>query len=163
MNKLIGLLPQSLQAKAMFHLAVRRVPMMRYVQPRLEELSAQKVVVSVPLSRRTRNLHDSMFIGAFSIAADLVAGVFPIRYMFATGHVVPPIVKTSSAQFYKRVGGRAHFTCIQGEELSRVCEEAARTRQRIETPIEVLVTAPEEFGDQPVARIEMLLSIKRLN
>jgi acyl-coenzyme A thioesterase PaaI-like protein len=162
MKTLLGLLPEGLRMKALFQLAVGRVPMMRYVRPRLVELSAQRVVVRVDLSRRTRNLHESMFLGAFSVAADCIAGVFPVRFMFETGHRVPPIVKSTSAQFYKRVSSYAHFTCTQGEELTRVCSEAALTGQRLEVPIDVVVTAPKEFGDEPVARISLLLSIKQL-
>lgn len=162
MQRLLGWLPEGLRMKALFFLAVRRIPMMRYIRPRLVELSAHKVVVRVDLSRRTRNLHESMFLGAFSVASDCLAGVFPVRYMFETGHRVPPIVKTSSAQFFKRVSSYAHFTCTQGQELTRACAEAALSGQRIEVPIDVLVTAPTEFGDEPVARINLLLSIKNL-
>jgi len=160
-NGLVNRLPERLRKKVMFRLAVRTVPMMQYVRPSLVELSDSKVIVRVDLSRRTRNLHASMFLGAFSVAADCVAGVFPIRFMFETGHRVAPIVKTTSAEFHKRVTTYAHFICTQGEELTQVCKEATLTGQRIEMPLDVIVIAPKEFGDEPVAKINLMLSIKR--
>ncbi len=154
MRHILNRLPESLRTKALFRLGLMRVPMMGYIRPRLVELSANKVVVRVDLSRRTRNMYTSMFLGAFTVAADCVAGVFPVKFMLETGHRVPPIVKTSSAEYYKRLNSYAHFTCTQGDELTRLCKQAVATGQRLEASIDVLGTAPQEFGDEPVAIIK---------
>jgi hypothetical protein len=38
--------------------------------------------------------------------------------------------------------------------------EAARTGQRVTLPVEVVATVPDRYGDEPVARFTMGLSVK---
>ena len=65
-------------------------------------------------------------------------------------------------EYYKRVNTYAHFTCTQGVELYALCNEVVATGERLEASIVIIVTAPEEFGDEPVAKITQVISLKNL-
>jgi len=160
--KLVSLLPEAQRFKVLFRMGILRVPMMGYVRARLVELSPVSAVVRINLSRRTKNAYNSLFIGAFSVGADCVAGLFPMKFMFETGHQTIPIMKSATAEYYKRVNTYAHFTCMQGVELYALCNEVVATGERLEASIVINVTAPEEFGDEPVARITQVISLKNL-
>ena len=162
MLTLVKLLPESLRYKALFRMGVSVVPMIRYLRPRLVELSPDRAVVRINHSRRSKNAYNSLFIGAFSTGSDCVAGLYPMKYMFETGHRTIPIMKSATAEYYKRVNSYAHFTCTQGLELYDLCNQVVASGQRLEFPIAVTVTAPEEYGDEPVARITQVLSLKNL-
>jgi hypothetical protein len=159
---LVKLLPESLRYKALFRMGISVVPMIRYLRPRLVELSPDRAVVRINLSRRSKNAYNSLFIGAFSTGSDCVAGLFPMKYMFETGHRTIPIMKSATAEYYKRVNSYAHFTCTQGLEIYDLCNQVVASGQRLELPITVTVTAPAEHGDEPVARITQVLSLKNL-
>ena len=62
----------------------------------------------------------------------------------------------------RRAGSYAHFTCAQGRELYDLCNRAVSSGQRHEVKVTVVVTAPEEFGDEPVAKIIQVMSVKVL-
>jgi len=159
---ILNLLPEDLRIKILFRIGLMGIPMMGYVRPRIAELSQDKVVVRVNVSRRTRNAYNSLFLGALAVGADCVAGFFPMKFMLETGHRTLPIMKSATAEYYKRVSTYAHFTCTQGRELFELCNQVVSTGERLEAAIVVIVTAPEEFGDEPVARITQVLSLKNL-
>ncbi|HEY8887948.1 MAG TPA: DUF4442 domain-containing protein, partial [Gallionella sp.] len=64
-----------LSEKALATLGLRlfgfaKIPMMLYVRPSVMEISNERVVVRIPLTRRTRNHLGSMYFGALSVGAD---------------------------------------------------------------------------------------------
>jgi hypothetical protein len=85
-----------------------------------------------------------------------------MKYMFETGHRAIPIMKSALAEYYKRVNSYAHFTCTQGLEIYDLCNQAVASGQRLELPITVTITAPAEYGEEPVAKITQVLSLKNL-
>jgi hypothetical protein len=93
MRAILNILPEDLRIKILFRIGLVSIPMMGYVRPRLIELSQDKVVVRVNVSRRTRNTFNSLFLGSFAVGADCVAGFFPMKFMFETGHRTLPIMK----------------------------------------------------------------------
>ncbi len=103
MRAILNRLPERLRIKILFHAGLMQIPMMGYIRPKLIEISDAKVVVRVNLSRRTKNMYNSMYLGALAVGADCVAGFFPAKFMLETGHRVPPIIKRSSEEYYKRV------------------------------------------------------------
>ncbi|MEJ2353330.1 MAG: hypothetical protein P8Y03_26390, partial [Anaerolineales bacterium] len=75
MIRLVRLLPESLRYKTFFRMGTSVVPMIRYLRPRLVELSPDQAVVRIDLSRRSKNAYNSLFIGAFMTGSDCVAGL----------------------------------------------------------------------------------------
>lgn len=47
MLSLVKLLPEPMRLKALFHIGLSVMPMMRYVTPKLVELSPERIVVSI--------------------------------------------------------------------------------------------------------------------
>jgi hypothetical protein len=86
-----------------------------------------------------------------------------MKFMYDTDHRTIPLVKSGSSEYYKRVGTYALFTCTQAKELYEVCNEVVASGERRNITVHVIVTAPAEFGDEPVARISQLMSIKNLS
>ena len=162
MRNILNRLPEALRIKLLFHVGLLQIPMMRGIHPKLIEVSAAKVVVRVTLSRRTKNMYNSMYLGALDIGADCVAGFFPAKFMLETGHRVPPIIKSASVEYHKRVNTYADFTCLQGVELMQLCQKAVSSGERHETTVVVVVTAPKEFGQEPVAKFTYVISLKKL-
>jgi hypothetical protein len=163
MLALVKLLPESMRLKAFFYIGISTMPMMRYVRPKLIEYTTERVVVRIDVSRRSKNGFNSLFLGAFAAGGDCVAGAFPMKFMYDTGHRTIPLVKSASSEYYKRVSTYALFTCTQGKELYEVCNEVVASGERRDITVHVIVTAPAEFGDEPVARISQLMSIKNLS
>ena len=62
MLALIKLLPESLRYKALFRMGISVVPMIRYLRPRLVEVSPERAVIRINLSRRSKNAYNSLFI-----------------------------------------------------------------------------------------------------
>jgi len=136
--------------------------MMGYIRPRLVTLTDSKVVVRVKLTNRTKNMYNSLYLGALDVGADCVAGLYPARFMLETGHRVPPIIKSASVKYLKRVNTYAEFTCEQGQELTSICKRVVSTGERLEKEVVVTVTAPKEFDQEPVAIFTYVLSLKYL-
>ena len=162
MLALVKLLPEPLRTKALFHVGISILPMVRYVRPKLIELTQERAVIRIDVSRRSRNGYNSLFLGALASGGDCVAGLFPMKYMIETGHRINPIVKSVSSEYYKRVSTYAYFTCTQGKEWYELCNEVVASGERRDITVHVLVTAPAEFGDEPVARFSQIMSIKNL-
>jgi len=163
MLALVKLLPESMRLKALFRIGTSVMPMMRYVRPKLVEYTPERMVVRIDVSRRSKNGFNSLFLGAFAAGGDCVAGAFPMKFMYETGHRTIPLVKSASSEYYKRVSTYALFTCTQGKELYEVCNEVVASGERRDITVHVIVTAPAEFGDEPVARISQVMSIKNLS
>ncbi|MGH8864443.1 MAG: PaaI family thioesterase [Burkholderiales bacterium] len=153
-------LPEPLRTRALFRIGTSITPMMRYVKPKLVELTDARATIRVDVSRRTRNPFNAMFFGALATGADCAASLFPMKFMLETGHRAVPLVKAVHSEYHKKVSGYAHFTCIQGGELREICELALATGERHDIDVNVIVTAPGEFGEEPVARITQVMSIR---
>ena len=107
-------------------------------------------------------MYNSMYLGALDVGADCVAGFFPAKFMFETGYRIPPIIKSSTVEYFKRVTSEAHFSCEDGKALYDVCKQAVTNGKRIERTVVITATAPSEFGVEPVATFTYLLSLKKL-
>lgn len=153
-------LPAPLRTRALFRLATSITPMMRYVQPRLVDLTDSRATIRVDVSRQTGNPFGSLFFGALATGADCAAGLFAMKFMFDTGHRTFPLVRAASTECLRKVCRYAHFTCTQGREVAETCRTALATGQRHDIDLHIVVTAPEEYGAEPVARITQTMSIR---
>lgn len=155
-------LPMDVRTRILLRAGLNKIPMMRYIRPKLIELSDARAVVKVNLSRRTKNMYGSMYLGALAVGADCVTGFYPAKFMFETGHRVPPIIKSARANYYKRVKSYVLFTCTQGKELTELCHQVVSRGDRLESSVRIIATAPMEFGQDPVAEFTHILSLKNL-
>jgi hypothetical protein len=53
------------------------------------------------------------------------------------------------------------FRSRDGAKIREAVERADASGERVTVPIEVVATVPKKYGDEPVARFTMGLSLKR--
>jgi hypothetical protein len=64
------------------------------------------------------------------------------------------------AEFLKRADGDVLFKNRDGRRIAEAVERAGATGERVTIPLEVLACVPEKYGDEPVSRFTMTLSLK---
>ena len=71
------------------------------------------------------------------------------------------LFKDMTAQFLKRAEGDVLFTNKEGRMIQDMLQRALDTGERQEATVPVIATVPSKFGDEPVARFTLTLSLKR--
>jgi len=141
--------------------AALKIPHLFFIRPSVVELDDHRCVVRVPLTRRTRNHLGSMYFGSLCAGADTAGGLIAFREIGRTGGRVSLIFKEFRAEFLKRPEGDVHFICEEGDAIRNLVHAALETGERQTLPVHITATVPLKFGDEPVARFELMLSLKR--
>ncbi len=136
------------------------VPMLAYVRPSVVAISANRVVVRIPLRRRTKNHLGSMYFGALSVGADCAAGAITMHLIRQQRTPISLIFKDFDAEFLKRAEGDVDFCCEQGMEIAELVAQAAASEERVERQVEVVAMVPK-ISDEPVARFKLTISLKK--
>ncbi len=142
------------------HFGFTQVPMLYYCRPSVLFLDDDRIVLKIPLMRRTRNHLGSMYFGALSVGADAAGGLMAMHAIRKSKRNVSLIFKDAAAQFLKRADGDVLFTCTQGKALAALVQAAIESAERVEMPVEVVATVPDKHGDEPVARFTLTISLK---
>jgi acyl-coenzyme A thioesterase PaaI-like protein len=137
-----------------------RIPLLFYVGVSVTAISPERMVVRIPLRRRTRNHLGSMYFGALSVGADCAAGTLAMHLIKQQPEPISLVFKDFSAEFLKRAEGDVEFCCCQGQEIAELVAQAAASNERVERQVEVVATVPS-LSDEPVARFRLTLSLKR--
>ena len=138
-----------------------RVPALLFLGPRVMELDAERCAVKVPLRWRSRNHVGSMYFGALCAGADLAAALNAF-HAIRHGHPrVVPVFKDVKAEFLKRADGDVWFRANDGLRVAEAVRQADESGERITLPVEVVATVPAKYGDEPVARFTLGLSLRR--
>lgn len=162
MNLLFALISQRAQATLFVrYFGIMKIPLLFYVRPSVLELNNEKVIIKIPLRRRTRNHLKSMYFGALAIGADVAGGLIAMNLIRESRQPVSLIFKYLNADFLKRVESDVYFTCIQGREIAGLVQSALNSEERVEMPVEVIATVPDLLGDEPVAKFILGLSLKK--
>lgn len=138
-----------------------KIPMLWFIRPSVVELNDERCVISIPLSRRTKNHLGCMYFAALAAGADLAAGLTAMRRIQQSDGRVDLIFKDFKVDFLKRVEAEAFFVCDQGQQATAAVEQALRTGERINIPMPVTVTVPSKLGAEPAARCMLTLSLKK--
>jgi acyl-coenzyme A thioesterase PaaI-like protein len=138
-----------------------KVPMFLYLGPRVLALDDEGCAVEIPLGFRTKNHLGSMFISALWAGADLAAGLPAARLIYTRHRKVQLIHKDAHAEFLKRADGDVVFRTHDAGKLAEAVREADETGERVTVPVEVVATVPKKYGDEPVARFTLSVSMKR--
>jgi hypothetical protein len=102
-----------------------------------------------------------MYFGALAIGADCAAGLMAMTLIRRSAQDISLIFKSMDAEFFKRAEGDVHFTCDQGHEISKLVAAAIESAERVESPVNVIARVPDKFGEEPVARFTLVLSLKK--
>lgn len=150
-----------LRETALVRLLGFRIPFLLFLGPRVMELDEKGSAILIPLRYRSKNHVGSMYIGAMVAGADLAAGMSALRAIRRTGSRIVPIFKDLTAEFLKLADGDVLFRTAQGGEVAEAVERAHASGERVTIPVEVVATVPARYGDEPVARFTMGLSMKK--
>lgn len=137
-----------------------RIPLLFYVGVTVAELSPERMVVRIPLRRRTKNHLGSMYFGALCVGADCAPGAFAMYLIRQQPERISMVFKDFQAEFLKRAEGDVDFICDQGKEIAELVAQAAASGERVERQVEVIATVPS-LSDEPVARFKLTLSLKK--
>lgn len=137
-----------------------KIPLLFYVGVSVTEISPERMVVRIPLRRRTKNHLGSMYFGALCAGADCAAGAFAMHLIKQQPKHISLVFKDFSAEFLKRAEGDVFFTCEQGREIAELVAQAAASGERVERQLDVIATVPS-LSDEPVARFKLTISLKR--
>jgi acyl-coenzyme A thioesterase PaaI-like protein len=162
-DRVLNALPGTLKETVLLRtFGLLKIPMLFFISPSVVELSDDRCVVKVPLSRRTQNHLHSMYFGALAAGADCAGGLIAMRLIETEGQgKVSLIFKDFSAEFLKRAEGDVHFTCTQGAEIQALVRKAIETGVRQNLPVRITATVPSKMADVPVAQFILTLSLKR--
>lgn len=142
--------------------ALQNVFFLWLASPKIIELTDERCVVRVPLNWRTRrrDIH-AMYLGTLCMGADVAAGLIAFKLVNERKLRVNFLFKDMKAEFLKRAEGDVHFTNTQGAMIQDLLRRAIDTGERQEATVPVIATVPSKLGDEPVARFELTLSLKR--
>jgi len=162
MKRLLKIIPENVQATVLLrYFGFLKIPLLFFVRPYVIELTDKRVVVRIPLRRRTRNHLRSMYFGALAIGADCAAGLLAMKLIRNSSKNVSLIFKSIEAEFLKRAESDVYFICDQGREISELVAAAITSMERVELPVKVTAKIPDKFGEEPVARFTLVLSLKK--
>ena len=142
--------------------AFRNVPLLWLTTPAIIELNDDRCVVRVPLNRTTRrrDIH-AMYLGTLCMGADVAAGLIAFRLVQAQHEKISFIFKDLKAEFLKRAEGATIFTNVDGPLIQDLLRRTIASGEREEATVHVTATVPDKLGDEPVARFELTLSLKK--
>jgi acyl-coenzyme A thioesterase PaaI-like protein len=143
------------------YFGISKIPMLYFIKPSVVELSEERIVIRVPLSRRTKNHLGAMYFGALAAGADLAGGFLAMMEIKESGEKVALLFKDMKAEFLKRAEGDAHFVCTEVQATRHLVRQAIKTGERVEMPVHVDVFVPSKFANEPVAKFVLTLSLKK--
>lgn len=142
--------------------SLRNVFLLWLIRLKVLELTPDRCVVRVPLNfiTRRRDIH-AMYLGTLCMGADVAAGLIAFNLVIQRKQKVSFIFKDLKAEFLKRAEGAVHFTNDDGPVIQDLIRRTLESGERQEATVHVVATVPSKLGDEPVAKFELTLSIKR--
>lgn len=138
-----------------------KVPMLFFLQPRVIALTDKKCIIKIPLSWRSKNHLNSMYFGALAAGADCAGGFMAMKIAYEEKWPVSIVFKDFQAEFLRRAEGDTWFVCEDGLEVREMMNTALRTGERQNCTVTVEAFVPEDRPQDPVARFQLTLSVKK--
>ena len=95
------------------------------------------------------------------MGADVAAGLIAFQLVREQKARVNFIFKDLRAEFLKRAEGDVVFTNVDGPLIQDLVRRALSSEERHEATVHVVATVPSKLGDEPVAKFELTLSVKK--
>ena len=137
-----------------------QIPVIYYCRPQIIHLDDEYCTLRIPLNWRTRNHVQSMYIGVFTVGADLTGGLLTLRSIQKRKRKVVLIFKDFHANFFKRAEQDVIFICKDGAEIDHAVQQAVDKGERINLPINITAMLSQDTEDELVANFRLTLSIK---
>jgi hypothetical protein len=146
--------------RSLWLFGIFKIPLIGFTRPKLIELSDQRMVMMIPLRRRTKNHLGSMYFGALAIGADL-SGAFQAFFIAEKSKKKMSIVfKDFKANFISRPENNVFFISEDGEIIQDIISETIASKERVTKDIKI--NAYTHYPENPVhvAEFTLGLSIK---
>jgi hypothetical protein len=142
--------------------SLRNVFLLWLVKPSILEINERRCVVKIPLNWRTRrnDIH-AMYLGVLCMGADVAAGLIAFDQMHKRKLNLSFVFKTLRAEFLKRAEGDVLFTNDDGFLIQDLIGRTLASGEREEALVHVTATVPSKLGDEPVAKFELTLSLRK--
>jgi acyl-coenzyme A thioesterase PaaI-like protein len=137
------------------------VPMLFWLRPKIVDFKKDKTIISIPLNNRSKNHLNSMYFGALAAGADCAGGILAMKLIKESGEDVSLAFKDFRASFLKRAEGDTHFICDEASEIREFIQEVLKSDKRLNKVVGVYAVCPTVSGDEPVAKFELTLSLKK--
>jgi acyl-coenzyme A thioesterase PaaI-like protein len=141
----------------LFLLGIMKIPMIRFVRPKLIVLNDEEAAIRIKLRRRTRNHLKSMYFGALAVGADTTAGVHAFHFAEKMGKKVSFAFKGMTADFLMRGESDITFKSSQGKLVEACMIKSFENQERVNQVIEVLAF---DVNQEIVAKFEMIISVR---
>jgi len=138
-----------------------KIPLINWLRPNVLRMDDQVCEIKIPLGRRTHNHLGSMYFGALSTGADLAGGLVALQEIRKSGKKINFVFKSFQADFLKRANGDVIFTCNDVAFIKELVKKVSESFDRIEGDVDVIATVPGQFGNEPVAKFKMTISMKQ--
>lgn len=152
---------KSLSANTLLRVfGLTKVPMILYCWPSVLELSDARCAIKIPLTWRTKNHLGSMYFGALAVGADIAGGLLAIKLAGEASRKVSFVFADIKGEFLKRAEGDVHFVSEDGLAIKEFVTRVLNSSERQSIPVTITATVPSKFGEEPVARFTLTLSMK---
>jgi hypothetical protein len=139
---------------------LRYIPLIFFCRPKVIDLTDARAEIQIPLARRTKNHQGGMYIGVYSVGADLAGGMLALQAARRHKPAASVIFKDMQAEYTKRADGDVHFVCEDGKAIEALIDEAERSGERQNMPVRVVASVPS-LSPEPIARFVLTLSVKK--
>ena len=140
--------------------AFLKIPLLWWIQPTLIEVSDQRTVLKIPLSRRTKNHLGVMYFGGLAMGAEAAIAIKAVHAIHQSGKKVDFIFKDFQANFLKRAEGDVHFICEEGEQVQALVAKAIASGVRENQTFHSYALVPGKDAQAKVAEFAVTLSLK---
>lgn len=138
-----------------------KIPLLFSVRPSVLELTDERAVVQIKLSRWTRNHWGSMYFGALAIGADCVVGMLAQHHLWCReADHVGLLFKDFQANFLKRPDGHVLFICDEGKQAAQLVDAALKSEERQNRTLKARAVSAKN-PEEVVAEFSLTLSLKR--
>jgi len=161
-DKLLSFIPELLRYTVLLRaFGFFQVPLIFAVRPTIVCLDENQCVIKIAFRRKIKNHLNSIYFGALAIAAECTGGVAVMKEIQDSGENISLVFKDFHADFLKRAESDTYFTCTDIAAIKLFVENVKNSDERKEMPFDVVATCPDKFGDEPVAKFRVTVSLKR--
>lgn len=139
-----------------------KIPLIYFIRPSVTCLNDERCTIKLAFKRRVKNHLNSIYFGALAIAAECTGGVAVMKEIKESGHKISLIFKDFHAEFLKRAEADTYFTCSDIHAIQSFVDEVIESGERKELPFHVVATCPSQFGEEPVAKFTVTVSLKKI-
>lgn len=141
----------------LFLLGLFKIPLVRYIRPRLLHIDDDDISIQIKLRKRTKNHLNSMYFGALAVGADIAGGLHAFYFSESLGEKISFAFKGMNANFIKRAESDIIFKSSEGKLIQKAVLNSQQTKKRVNQNIKV-----EAFNskNEVIAEFIMIVSVK---